>query len=140
MILKDSLKERIRNEELTIIFESEESVILEANNFGVITLLENYGNVPQVINVYDKLIGKGAAILLTQYNVNKVYAKTITKKALEILSSKYEVEYDRVVDNILNRDRSDLCPIEKIASETDDIDTLIDELTKFYVKIGVFND
>ncbi len=140
MILKDSLKSKIREEEYTIIFEADETVIYKACNFGVISLLENLGKVNEEINVYDKLIGKGAAMLMSSYNVKKIFAKTITKGALEILENSYEVEYDRVVDNILNRDRSDLCPIEKIASQTDDLDILIKELTKFYVKIGVFND
>ncbi len=138
MILKNNLKEEIRTQESTIIFECNEEVILRENNFGVISLLQHFGKVTNKINVYDKLVGKGAALLLMEYNVDKIYAKTITKEALVILQKRYTVEYDKVVQNILNRHRNDLCPIEKIAHDIDDVGILIEELNKFYKSIGVF--
>ncbi len=141
LILENKFVDKIRTEVSTIIVIENNVVKLDEKNFGVISLLENYEMLSSLsaITIYDKLIGKGAAMIMSEFNVEKVFAKTITKKAYEILSEKCSVEYDRIVENILNRDKSDLCPIEKIASETDDVISLRNELTEFYIERGYIN-
>ncbi len=142
LILEDKYIDKIRSADSTIIVTQKDSLKLDENNFGVISLLVNYDELKKLksIVIYDKLIGKGAAMIMCEFDVTDIFAKTITKKAYEILSEKCNVKYDRIVDNILNRDKSDLCPIEKIASEIDKVDLLIKDLTNFYVERGYIND
>lgn len=138
LILEDKYIEKIRREDSTLLITSNDKVVVDDNTFGVISLLKHYdvlANSSSIV-VYDKLIGKGAAMLIASFDVKKIFAKTITEKALEILSTYCEVEYDRLVENILNRDRSDLCPIEKIAKDIENVETLRNELKKFYIERG----
>ncbi len=136
MILANSLVDKINSEEHTLIIESNNGVVLTDNRFGVMCLIENFDKDFGEINVYDKLIGKGAALLMTKHKLVNVYAKTITTEAIEILSPICNLKYFKEVKNILNRDRSDLCPIEKIAKDITDINLLYDKLKEFYVERG----
>ncbi|MFV0424650.1 MAG: DUF1893 domain-containing protein [Bacilli bacterium] len=143
MILEDSCLEKIKLGKSTLIVILNNKVIIDNNNFGVISLVENYDKLKnnyEPLKIYDKLIGKGAAVLISNLNIDFVYAKTITKEALSILENKCIIKYDVVVNNILNRDKSDLCPIEKIASKYDDVNILYDELKSFYIERGFLND
>ncbi len=138
-MLNEHFKEEIRADRKTLIIVEDDKVVLEDQQFGVISLVQAFGDKYDNIVVYDKLIGKAAAMLLLQYNPKYVYAKIITKEALKLLEG-ITVEYDRVVENILNRDKSDLCPIEKIASTCENLETLYQKLFIFYHKLGVLND
>lgn len=142
MILEHKFIDKIVSKESTLIVVNNDSIVVDENNFGVISLINHYQNLKGLSSVvlYDKLIGKGAAMIINTFNVESIYANTITKQALEILSKKCDVKYDRLVDNILNRDKSDLCPIEKIAKDIDDVNTLLVELKSFYIERGFIND
>ncbi len=139
MILDNDLINQINREDYTLIIESKTKIEVRDKQFGVICLLENYESDFGKINVYDKLIGKGAALLLSRYNLKNVYAKTITTQAIEILESKCNLMYQKEVEHILNRDRSDLCPIEKIAKQVSSVDELYTELYDFYTEKGYLN-
>ena len=81
--------------------------------------------------IADKVVGKGAAVLMTAGGVRWVYADVISQSALEfLLTHNIEAEYGRVVPNIINRAGTDICPVEKLCMQCDDIAealTLIDE-------------
>lgn len=140
MIQKNSYIEEINSEESTLIIENVNGVVVRDKRFGVMCLIENFNNEFGEVNIYDKLIGRGAALLMTKFNLKNVYAKTITTQAKEILGSRCNLTYSREVENILNRDRSDLCPIEKISKDIDDLNVLYTELKDFYVERGYLND
>lgn len=74
--------------------------------------------------VADKAVGKAAALFLAHLNVSSVYAGIITSDALEILKdSNIEYEYGCVVDKIINRKATDICPIEKAVENINDYDS-----------------
>lgn len=81
--------------------------------------------------IADKVVGKGAAVLMTAGGVRWVYADVISQSALEfLLTHNIEAEYGRVVPNIINRAGTDICPVEKLCMQCDNIEdalTLIDE-------------
>lgn len=61
----------------------------------------------------DKVIGKAAAFLYVLLNVESLYAKVISKHALEVLNiHNIPIKYDEVVDAIRNRDNTGFCPME----------------------------
>jgi len=61
----------------------------------------------------DKVVGKATAFLYVLLNVKAVFAKVISKSALDVLrESNIEVEYDQLVDNIINRQGDGICPFE----------------------------
>lgn len=84
---------------------------------GVKTLMDLFDKHPRVLQearVADKVVGKAAAALMVLGGVKEVYAETISKPG-KLMLDKFGVRNSAgtTVDNILNADKSDLCPLEK---------------------------
>lgn len=61
----------------------------------------------------DKVIGKAAAFLYVLLEVENLYAKVISKHALEVLNFyNIPIKYDELVDAIRNRTDTGFCPME----------------------------
>ena len=66
----------------------------------------------------DKVVGKGAAALMIAGGVAWVYADVISRAAMELFEqSRAEVQYAEIVPNIINRARTDICPVEKLCRD-----------------------
>lgn len=66
--------------------------------------------------VFDKVIGRAAALLLIYGGVKKVLTPLISRGALAVLKrGGAEVEYGKIVKCILNIKGDDLCPMEKMS-------------------------
>jgi len=64
--------------------------------------------------VADRVIGKAAAMLLIMGGIKKLYAKIISRHALDILKlTDIEIEFDKVVPYIINRTGDGICPMEE---------------------------
>lgn len=63
----------------------------------------------------DKIVGKAAAFLYVLMDVSEVYADVMTAEAARILS-RYEISAycTTPTDKIINRTKTDICPMEKI--------------------------
>ena len=67
--------------------------------------------------IADKVVGKGAAALMIAGGVKEVYADVMSQAALSLFQSHdLKVEYGLLVDNIINRAGTDICPVEKLCS------------------------
>jgi hypothetical protein len=67
--------------------------------------------------IADKVVGKGAAALMIAGGVKEVYADVMSRAALSLFQSHdLQVEYGLLVDNIINRAGTDICPVEKLCS------------------------
>lgn len=90
--------------------------------------------------IADKVVGKGAAVLMAAGGVRWVYADVISQSALEfLLKHNIEAEYGRVVPNIINRAGTDICPVERLCMQCEDIEdalTLIDEFIEKMRRAG----
>ena len=65
--------------------------------------------------VADKVVGKAAAALMIVGGVSRVYADVISKPALNLFAqNNVEVHYGELVDMIINRSKTDFCPMEKL--------------------------
>ncbi|MCH5162235.1 MAG: DUF1893 domain-containing protein [Clostridiales bacterium] len=74
-------------------------------------------------SVADIVVGKAAALLFVKCGIKAVYAKTLSRLAEEVLirhGIAYECE--TLVDRIINRDGTDICPMEKTVINIDDPD------------------
>lgn len=70
-------------------------------------------------SVADRIIGRGAALLLVKGGAAEVYAQVISSGAIEVLiQAGIEVEYGQLVANIINRTGTDICPVEKLTADT----------------------
>lgn len=64
--------------------------------------------------VADRIIGKASALLLVYGGVQEVYTPIVSKPAVAVFRQ-YGVKYeaDEVIENVLNRRKDGLCPMER---------------------------
>lgn len=90
---------------------------------GVAPIIELIDTEPDFLNgasVADKVIGKAAAMLLTAYGVKTIFTPLTSDKAVNyIVLKSTELEYNEKVEYIINRDGTDMCPMEKTVLSTD---------------------
>lgn len=73
--------------------------------------------------VVDKVVGKAVAMLLIQSGVHYIYAYVLSQKAKDILEH-YHIQYDyeELVDYIINRDQTGMCPMEQTVYDISELD------------------
>ena len=66
----------------------------------------------------DTIVGKAAALLFAYAKIKEVYANVMSKSAVDVFK-RFEIRYvyGELTENIQNRDKTDLCPME-IAVQT----------------------
>ena len=89
---------------------------------GVADLFSLVSDEPQFLreaSVADKVIGRGAALLLVKGGAREVYAEVISSGALDVLSrAGVTVSFGKEVPNIINRTGTDVCPVENLTAGT----------------------
>ena len=67
-------------------------------------------------SVADKIVGVAAAMLCVYSKVSSVFALTVSESGLSALKENNILcQFEKKVENILNRDKTDVCPFEKLA-------------------------
>lgn len=92
------------------------SVMFKSKEKGVQPLLDwmNSGNNYMGYMVADKVVGRAAAFIDIAMGIREVFAEVMSEGAKELLEKNHiEVYADNIVPEILNCDKSDLCPLEK---------------------------
>ena len=74
-------------------------------------------------SVADLVVGKAAALLFVKCKIKRVFAKTLSESAKRVLEL-YGVDYEfeTLTQKIINRGGTDICPMEKAVTGTDDIE------------------
>ena len=117
---KTMLIDKLKTESLVVY--SDNNQIKTYSQHGLIPLLiylenNNFENA----YAFDKTVGRAAAYLYAYGKAKYVYADTISKPAIEILKQndiKYEAKH--IVNEIQNKDKTDLCPFEKLTKNAAD--------------------
>ena len=69
----------------------------------------------------DKVVGKATAYLYCLLKVRGVYARVVSRPALEVLRANgIEARYDTLAEYIINRRGDGMCPFEQTVLESDD--------------------
>lgn len=88
---------------------------------GVSDLLRIFRTTPSLLDgcfIADKVVGKGAAAIMSVGKVSAVYADTISRPALDMLQTAgITVSYGVCVPAIINRAGTGLCPVEKLCAD-----------------------
>ena len=140
--MKQQLIDRLHAEGCSCVIHNDDNTLL-FHKRGVQDLHQLLRTSPDTLRgamIADKVVGKGAAVLMTAGGVRWVYADVISQSALEfLLTHNIEAEYGRVVPNIINRAGTDICPVEKLCMQCEDIEdalTLIDEFIEKMRRAG----
>lgn len=88
--------------------------------------------------IADRVIGRGAALLIVLGKVKSVYAQVISSPALQILNdANINVDYGSIVPNIINRDGTDLCPVEKLTMTIVDPKVAYERIKEFLINKNI---
>ncbi len=86
----------------------------------------------------DKVVGKATAFLYALLGVKEVYALVISKSAFEVLTEQgIIVQYDSLVDCIINRKGDGICPFEEAVMNTCDRFESYDLIRKKMDEMGI---
>ena len=112
---------------------------LTSDSRGISTMLNFIlqGENLQGFCIADKIVGKAVALLFVKSQIKCVYAKVISESAIEILKkAQIFVEYERVVEYIINRDKTGLCPMEQAVMNIDDCEIAFTILLEKYKSLN----
>ena len=106
-----------------------------ANEKGVLPILRwiRSGVDLEGYSVADKTGGKAAAMLYCLLGIKEVYFQTASTAAVVYLRENgVECEAGKVVGHILNKDRNDMCPIEKLVRDIDSPEEAYEDLVRMF--------
>jgi hypothetical protein len=117
-------KSRLFKENATLVVVGKGRVLFETDSHrisGFLGAIEQLGAQLEGAAVADRVAGKAVALLCAYAGISEVYAKVLSRKAKAVFEEKgIPCEWNALVDNILDLNRSGVCPFEKAAVEISD--------------------
>jgi len=102
---------------------------------GVADLFELLESEPEFLRgaeMADKVVGRGAALLLVKGKVRAIFAQVISSGALDVLrKAGIAVEYEAETPAILNRNGDSQCPVEQLTASTDNAEEAFKRIKQF---------
>ena len=137
----EHLKKMLNNPKIRGVLRSAKGEIVEFLSPGVKDLFNIVTTRQHVLEgafVADRVIGRGAALLLVMGHVSQVFAQLISEQAVQVLqAAEIAVDYDTVVPNIINRDGTDICPIEKLTMNISEPDIAFEIIREFLINNNI---
>ena len=131
----DIAKEILSKESLTIVLVKNGKVIYKSKARGIKPLYIVFTTMKSEMkncSAADKVVGKSAAWLYASADIKELYCNVIAKKGVDILNEKcISYRSSTIVDYIKNRQKDDMCPVEKLAKEEVEFDKLLFNINKF---------
>jgi hypothetical protein len=132
----EKIKEMLARDNVRGVVRTTSSEVIEFHNPGVKDLFNLVATRPHSLKgafLADRVIGRGAALLLVYGNVGRVYAKLISAPAIQVLKdAEISVDYEMMVPNIINRDGTDICPVEKLTMSVTQPDVAFEKIKEFF--------
>ena len=116
--------EQFRRANLTLMVVQNDSMVYSSRDEGLLPLIDAIESGKGYLRnalVFDKVVGRAAALLFCHGKSRHVFADLMSVRALEIFDI-YGIKYvyDLLVPHILNVDSTDLCPFEKLVEDVSD--------------------
>lgn len=112
----DRLVEILHNGNHSLVVDN--GVIHTFDGRGVSDLYHIYSMEPEILkdaSLADKVVGKGAAVLMVLGGIRQVHADVISRPALSMLEANgIAITYSKLVNNIINRQGTGICPVETL--------------------------
>jgi hypothetical protein len=128
-------KEILEKDNLTLAIVKDGECFFKSKERGIkplYTALMNHEEKLDGASAADKIVGKGAALLYVRGKIENLFAKVISKNSLEVLENvNIYIEKEKLVPYIKNRDLTGMCPIETMAEEDGNIDSLLIRIESF---------
>jgi UDP-3-O-acyl-N-acetylglucosamine deacetylase len=112
-------KLKLTEEDLSLVIVKNEKIIFETKKQGINGFLQAIEKLDKNLvkaSAADKIVGVAAAMLCVYAGVASVFALTISEEGIRMLENNNILcRFEKKVSNILNRDKNDVCPFEKLA-------------------------
>jgi hypothetical protein len=120
----DKAKSRLYAEDLTLVVVKHDEVLFETSSHrisGFLGAIEQLGARLDGASAADRVAGKAVALLCVYARIRDVYAEVLSRKAKAVFEENgIPCEWKELVDNILDLNRSGVCPFEKAATDISD--------------------
>jgi hypothetical protein len=120
----DTAKSRLYKEELTLAIVKNGEVLFETGSHrisGFLGAIEQLGVRLEGASVADRVAGKAIALLCVYAKIREVYTEVLSRKAKAVFEENgIPCEWKELVDNILDSNRTGICPFEKAAADISD--------------------
>ena len=117
-------KSQLYEEKLTLAIVKNGSLLYSTKSHrisGFLDAIEKCGENLQDASLADRVVGKAVALLCAYSKIKEVYAAVISRKAQSVLKqNKIACQWNELVTNVLDTNRSGTCPLEKAAAEISD--------------------
>jgi len=114
-------KKRLNENGLAISIVKNGEIVFEAASRGVsgfLEAIEKFRNELEEASVADKIVGKAIALLCVYAKVKAIYATVLSENAKKLLEENMVYhEWKSLVKNILDTNKTELCPFEKLATK-----------------------
>jgi len=136
-------KLKLKERDLALVIVKKGKVIFETKSQGIggfLQAIEKLGKRLVASSVADKIVGAAAAMLCVYSEVSSVFAVTISKEGIRVLKdNNIAHQFESQVPNILNHDKTDICPFEKLAIASRDSKEAYTKLKSFAESLTVKN-
>ena len=136
-------KLKLKERDLTLVIAKEGKVIFETKSQGIggfLQAIEKFGKRFVASSVGDKIVGAAAAMLCVYSGASSVFAVTISKEGVRVLENNNTIyQFENRVPNILNHDKTDICPFEKLAISSRDPKEAYTKLKSFAETLAARN-
>jgi hypothetical protein len=120
----DTAKSRLYGEDLTLVVVKNGEVLFETDSHrisGFLGAIEQLDARLEGASVADRVAGKAVALLCVYAGISEVYAEVLSRKAKAMFEEHgIRHEWKKLVDNILDLNRSGVCPFEKAVADISD--------------------
>ena len=117
-------KSKLYEKELTLTIVKNGEALFETRSHrisGFLGAIEQFGVKLEGASVADRVAGKAIALLCVYANIKEVYAEVLSKKAKTVFEQNdIHHEWKELVGNILDLNKSGVCPFEKAAEGISD--------------------
>ncbi|MEM2102461.1 MAG: DUF1893 domain-containing protein [Candidatus Bathyarchaeia archaeon] len=114
-------KHKLQKKDLNLVIVKKGATIFETKSPGISGLLEAIEKFDKEnlsgSFVADKVVGRAAALLCVYCEVSAVYAVVFSRGGKDVLeNNRVAFEFEDLVPNVLNRQKTDVCPFEKVVA------------------------
>jgi hypothetical protein len=117
-------KNQLNDNHLTLVIAKNGQVLFRTDSHrlsGFIDALEKLGTDLKGASVADRVAGKALALLCIYSGILEVYAEVLSREAKAIFEKNSTVvEWTQLVDNVLDSNKTGVCPFEKAATTISD--------------------
>ncbi len=118
------VKKQLYDKQLTLVIVKNGQVLFQTDSHrisGFIGAIDKFGAQLNGASVADRVAGKALALLCVYVGIREVYAEVLSRKAKAVFEeNKVDCEWKQLVDNVLDLNKTGVCPFEKAAAGISD--------------------